>query len=172
MRSFQIKTTLTFYFLFIDEFVICLNCPGLIIDSNCGDIKTSEWNTKNMGLNLKEWIRSVKIVYSVNDPEKMNSSIRYNVMMAPDNTMLLHISILNCKTGQNIGAMWQIAGMKNELGTNGFNDGFFYVIPNKKGKKYLKQFVILKMKQFRYVLLFTNLQFATCIFRARCVVIS
>ena len=145
MITFQIKTTLTFYFLILDEFVISLNCPGLIIDSNCGDIKTLEWNTKNIGLNLKEWIKSVKIVYSVNDSEKMNSSIRYNVMMSSDNTMLLHLSSLNCKTGQNIGPMWQIAGIRDELGTNGFNDGFFYVIPNKKGKKYLKQFVTLKM---------------------------
>ena len=138
MKSLQIKTTLTFYFLFLDEFVNSLNCPGLIVDSNCGDIEASEWNTNNIGLNLKEWIKSIKIVYSVNDPEKMKSPFRYNVMMASDNITLLHISSLNCKTGQNIGPMWQIAGIRNELGNNGFNDGFFYVIPNKKGKKYLK----------------------------------
>ena len=138
MKNFQIKTTLIFYFLILDEFVISLNCPGLIIDSNCGDIQASEWNTNNIGFNLKEWIKSVKIVYSVNDPEKMSSPYRYNVMMTSDNTMLLHVSTLTCKTGQNIGPMWQIAGMKNEIGINGFNDGFFYVFPNRKGKRHLK----------------------------------
>ena len=125
--------------------VICLNCPGLIINSDCGDIQASEWNTNNIGLNLKEWIKSVKIVYSVNDPEKMSSPYRYNVMMASDDAMLLHLSSLNCETGNNIGPMWQIAGIRNELGNNGFNDGFYYVIPNKKGKIYFQSIITLKV---------------------------
>ena len=147
MKRFQIKIAITFYFLFVDEFVISLNCPGLIIDSNCGDIKASEWNTKNIGLSLKEWIKSVKIVYSVDEPEKMNSPFRYNILMASDNITLLHLSSLNCETGKKVGPMWQIAGIRNELGTNGFYDGFFYVIPNRKGKKYFKSIITLKVNQ-------------------------
>ena len=113
------------------------NCPGLIIDSNCGGIQSSEWNTKNIGLNLKEWIKSVKIVLSLNDPDKIHSTIRYRASINSNDTMLLHLSSLDCKTKQNIGPMWQIAGKRNEIGDNGFNDGFFYVIPSKPGKKYL-----------------------------------
>ena len=56
--------------LLLQQIVASLNCPGIIINSNCGDDQASEWNSKNIGLNLKEWMKSVNVASSVNDPEK------------------------------------------------------------------------------------------------------
>ena len=120
--------------LLLEKIVTSLNCPGFIIDSNCGDNQASEWNSKNIGLNLKEWIKSVNVASSINDLEKINSPIRYNILKSPNDTTLLHLSSSNCETNQNIGPIWQIAGQRGELGSNGFNDGFFYIMPDKKGK--------------------------------------
>ena len=120
--------------LLLQQIVASLNCPGIIINSNCGDDQASEWNSKNIGLNLKEWMKSVNVASSVNDPEKISLPIRYNILKSPNDTTLLHLSSLNCKTNQNVGPIWQIAGHRGNLGSNGFNDGFFYIMSNKKGK--------------------------------------
>ena len=122
--------------LSLEQMVTSLNCPGVIIHSNCGDDQLSEWNSKNIGLNLKEWIKSVKVASFINDPERIHSPIRYNILKSPNDTIILHLSASNCETNQNIGPIWQIAGQRGELGSNGFNDGFFYIMTDKRGKNY------------------------------------
>ena len=120
--------------LLLAQMVTSLNCPGFIIGSNCGDNQASEWNSKNIGLNIKEWIKSVKIAGTTNDPEKIHSPIRYNILVSQNDNAILHLSSSNCETNQNIGPIWQIAGVRGELGSNGFNDGFFYILPDKRGR--------------------------------------
>ena len=100
--------------------------------------QASEWNSKNIGLNLKEWMKSVKVVSSINNLEKLQSPIRYSMLKASNNNELLHLSIFNCKTNQTLGPIWQISGTKGDLGKNGFNDGFFYVMPGTRGNVHLK----------------------------------
>ena len=125
-------------FLLLDNIVSSLTCPGLIIDSNCGDNQASEWNSENIGLNLKEWVKSVKVVSSINNLEKLQSPIRYRMLKASNNDLLLHLSSFNCKTNQTLGPIWQISGTKGDLGKNGFNDGFFYVMADTRGNVSLK----------------------------------
>ena len=92
--------------LSLEQMVTTLNCPGFIIDSNCGDNQASEWNSKNIGLNLKEWMKSVNVARSINDLEKIHSPIRYNILKSSNDTTLLHLSSSNCETNQSIGPIW------------------------------------------------------------------
>ena len=102
-------------------------CPGLIINSNCDDSLRSTWNSKYIGQNIKEWIKSVEISFSPKNPNKVHSKERYKVVRNPETGTLLHLSVTNCSSKQNIGPMWQIAGENLRLGHNQFNDGYFYM---------------------------------------------
>ena len=106
-------------------------CPGLIINSNCDDNLRSTWNSKYIGQNIKEWIKSVEISFSPKNPNKVHSKERYKVVRNPETGTLLHLSVTNCSTKQNIGPMWQIAGENLRLGQNEFNDGYFYMTSRK-----------------------------------------
>ena len=121
--------------IFSDECEFQFYCPGLLINSNCGDNEASEWNTKNIGLNLKEWIKSVKTIIPSSDSYRLHSNIRYKLDKEYNNTMLLHLSAVDCKTKQNVGKIWQIAGGTKEIGDRQFDNGFFYLMSYKKGTK-------------------------------------
>merc|ERR1712110_21506 len=87
----------------------------------------STWNSKYIGQNIKEWIKSVEISFSPKNPNKVHSKERYKVVRNPETGTLLHLSVTNCSSKQNIGPMWQIAGENLRLGHNQFNDGYFYM---------------------------------------------
>ena len=110
-------------------------CPGLIINSNCDDNLRSTWNSKYIGQNIKEWIKSVEISFSPKNPNKVHSEERYKVVRNTETGTLLHLSVTNCSSKQNIGPMWQIAGENLRLGQNQFNDGYFYMTSRELSNK-------------------------------------
>jgi hypothetical protein len=120
---------------FSDEYECQFYCPGFIINSNCGDTEASEWNTKNIGLNLKEWIKSVQTVTLSSDSHRQRSKIKYKLTRDYHTSMLLHLSAIDCKTKQNLGKTWKIAGKTKEKGDHQFNNGFFYFMSNIKGRE-------------------------------------
>ena len=121
---------------FSDECEFQFYCPGLLINSNCGDSEASEWNTKNIGLNLKEWIKSVEAIIPSSVSHNQRFNVRYKIAKDYNNSMLLHLSAVYCKTKQNVGKIWQIAGGTKEIGDRQFDNGFFYLKSNKQGRKW------------------------------------
>ena len=84
---------------------------------------------------MKEWIKSVKTIIPSSDSYRLHSNIRYKLDKEYNNTMLLHLSAVDCKTKQNVGKIWQIAGGTKEIGDRQFDNGFFYLMSYKKGTK-------------------------------------
>ena len=135
MVKFPESVFVSLLIFFISEKCECqFYSPGFIINSNCGDIEASDWNTKNIGFNLKEWIKSIQTVIPSSDSHMLHSNITYKLLKDYNNNILLHISAVDCKTKQNVGKIWQIAGGANTSVDRQFNNGFFYLFGNKKGK--------------------------------------
>ena len=119
-----------------------LECPGLLIKSTCVHNQTYEWNRKDIGHNLKAWINSVDILFSLTESDRIHSDARQKVIKDPKTGVLMYISNIDCVSKQSIGPVWQIGGEIGEIGSHQFHDGFFYAISNEQGSLAGKCFTI------------------------------
>ena len=131
---------ITLLLLFLEQNQCCifaekernLNC-GFFVQSLCEDGLTTEWNKKNIGIQLKSWVKSIKKLTSEEMKNKPRSISRMGVWEGKgwdNSTIIRGISNLDCVAKKTIGASWQSAGTSSK---DQFHDGFLYGIKDEKG---------------------------------------
>ena len=108
------------------------NC-GSFVHSSCEDSLSVEWNKKNIGMELKSWIKSIKKLTSEEIQNNAHSTSRKGIWEAKgwdNSTIIRGISNLDCVAKKTVGVSWQSAGTSSK---DQFHDGFLYGIKNEKG---------------------------------------
>ena len=99
-------------------------CGGVLVKSLCDDNVTTKWNNKNVDIELKLWINSLK------QGDKTNSFLKKKLLMERKSRIIRYISNINCVTNRSKGIVWQTAGA---VSANQFHDGFLYGKEDKAG---------------------------------------
>ena len=109
------------------------NC-GVLVKSSCCDNLTTKWNKKNVGQELKIWLKEIHILTPVQERDKHNFNLRKKVLHEKGSKYIRYIGNINCSNKNMVGPIWQIAGTINGISyMNQFYNGFLYGIEDKTG---------------------------------------
>jgi len=103
---------------------------GDLIHSSCGNNLTTNWNSKNVGNELKVWLKGIKIIHSEEGNDKQLEKLKKHVLIDPNDTIIKAISNVNCSTNMPVGPIWKRAAF---ISQDQFHDGFFYAKDDETG---------------------------------------
>ena len=93
------------------------------VTSSCRNNLTTKWNSRHVGIELKKWLNSVKVIY----PHEMNNTIMENLksydLLHISDTRITTINNVNSSTNKLIFPIWKKAAF---ISQDPFHDGFFY----------------------------------------------
>ena len=105
------------------------NC-GVFMKSSCSDTINTRWNKKNIGNELKLWLKGIQKLHSLEIGERVNFSLRKKVYQEPDSKIIRRIGNVDCLTKNTVGPVWRTAGT---ISKDQFHDGFLYGIEDETG---------------------------------------
>ena len=125
------------------------NC-GILARSSCLDDATTSWNSKNVGNNLKDWLKSMRPIHSSSTEDKAKFSnrkilVQYELnkkSFLGESKVVAIITNSRCNKTKHFGPIWKKASM---FSGSQFNDGFLYGIQNAEGEligKYKISYII------------------------------
>ena len=117
--------------------IILFNCKtslgcGALVKSMCNDNITTKWNKKDIGVNLKMWIKGIEKLGSVKESDKENYCIRKKVLKDRYSKILKYIGNLNCLNKTTFGPIWKTPPEAISKKSQ-FQNGFLYGVEDGHG---------------------------------------
>jgi hypothetical protein len=109
---------------------------GAIVRSTCTDDFTTNWNSKNIGKNLKMWMNNIESMETITESEMKYYHVSKTFFTGRATTIVKYIGNKNCLTSKTFGPVWKIAsdGFQSiKFQSNSFHDGFLYGIEAENG---------------------------------------
>ena len=70
---------------------------GALVRSTCTDDYKSEWNSKNIGKNLKQWFNRIENIEKITPAEKVYHFISKKLVLGKNSNLVKYISNKNCE---------------------------------------------------------------------------
>ena len=116
-----------------------VNFCGAVVRSTCTDDFTTEWNSKNIGKNLKMWMNKMESIKQITTPELKYYYLSKSFYTEPKRmhkgepqVIVNYIGNKNCATGKTTGPVWKVAALKPHA-RDQFHDGFLYDLEDDNG---------------------------------------
>jgi hypothetical protein len=105
---------------------------GAIVRSTCTDDFTTNWNSKNIGKNLKMWMNNIESMETITESEMKYYHVSKTFFTGRATTIVKYIGNKNCLTSKTFGPVWKIASVQPRM-KDQFHDGFLYGIEAENG---------------------------------------
>ena len=105
---------------------------GALVRSTCTDDYSSEWNSRNIGKNLKQWFNRIENIEKITPAEKVYHFISKKLVLGKNSNLVKYIANKNCENKKSDGPVWQLAASLPHM-LDQFHDGFLYGREAKNG---------------------------------------